>query len=108
MTKLLHNMQDILDSESPISLHESGESECDSDVEALPATENLNFNLAEKEFGGLLEEFKLSRYWPIFVKQEGNTPSISTFPDNSGDISNVIIRWVHEELGLINCALNYA
>ncbi len=51
---LLHKMQDIFDSESPISVHESGESESDSDVEALPATENLNFNLAEKEFG-LLE-----------------------------------------------------
>ena len=49
-------MQDhILDSESPISVHESDENKSDSDDEALPAsTENLNFNLAEKEFG-LLE-----------------------------------------------------
>ena len=63
-------MQDhILDSESPISVHESDENKSDSDDEALPAsTENLNFNL---EFGLLEDEFKCSKYWPTFVRQEG-------------------------------------
>ncbi len=41
----------------------------DSDDKALPATENLNYNLADKE-SCTLEAFKRSKYRPTFVKQD--------------------------------------
>jgi hypothetical protein len=65
-------MQDILDSASPITVNVLDESDIDkdSDDEALPATENLNYNLADKELC-ILEAFKCSKYQPTFVKQDG-------------------------------------
>ncbi len=48
---LEQKMQDSLDSASPITVNVLDESDIDknSDDEALPATENINYNLADKE-----------------------------------------------------------
>jgi hypothetical protein len=43
----------------------------DSDDDALPQTENINYNLAEKELS-IFESFKHSKYPPIFDKQNGH------------------------------------
>ncbi len=69
---LVQKMQDILDSASPITVNVLDESDIDkdSDDEALPATENLNYNLAHKELC-TLEAFRCSKYWSTFVKQDG-------------------------------------
>jgi len=68
---LIQQMQDILDSESP-AITNVGDSDIDfdSDDEALPKTENFNYNLADKELS-TFDEFKCSKYRPTVVKQEG-------------------------------------
>ena len=60
---LVQKMQDILNPASPITVNVLDESDIDkdSDDEALPVTENLNYNLAEKELC-TLEAFKRSKY----------------------------------------------
>ena len=69
---LLHKMQDILDSASTAMTSNVDDSdiEIDSDDEALPQTENFNYNLADKELSSF-DEFKRSKYRPRFEMQEG-------------------------------------
>ena len=69
---LIQQMQDILDSASPdITLNgDDSDIDFDSDDEALPRTENFNYNLADKELSSF-DEFKCSKYWPRFEMQEG-------------------------------------
>ena len=66
-------MQDILDSASPIitSIVDESDIDIDSDDDALPQTENINYNLAEKELS-IFESFKRSKYWSTFDKQNGH------------------------------------
>ena len=70
---LLQNMQDILDSASPIitSIVDESDIDIDSDDDALPQTENINYNLAEKELS-IFESFKRSKYRSTFDKQNGH------------------------------------
>jgi hypothetical protein len=64
---LVQNMQDILDSPSPIitSIMDESDIDIDSDDDALP------HNLAERELS-IFESFKHSKYRPIFDKQNGH------------------------------------
>ena len=66
-------MQDILDSASPIitSIVDESDIDIDSDDDALPQTENINYNLAEKELI-IFESFKRSKYRSTFDKQNGH------------------------------------
>jgi len=66
-------MQDILDSASPIitSIVDESDIDIDSDDDALPQTENINYNLAEKELS-IFESFKRSKYRSTFDKQNGH------------------------------------
>ncbi len=75
-----------MDSTSPITVNVLDESDIDkdSDDEALPATENLNYNLADKELC-TLEAFKCSKYQPTFVKQDGKV-LMGTYKGNVKEI----------------------
>ncbi len=67
-------MQDILDSASPIitSIMDESDINIDSDDDAfLPQSENIYYNLAEKELS-IFESFKRPKYRPIFDKQNGH------------------------------------
>lgn len=66
-------MQDILDSAAPIitSIVDESDIDIDSDDDALPQTENINYNLADKELS-IFEAFKRSKYRPMFDKQDGH------------------------------------
>jgi hypothetical protein len=69
---LVRMIQDILDAMSPtidVELLASDNYDRDSDDEALPVTQNINFNLADKEVSDF-ESFKLNIYWPSFAKKE--------------------------------------
>ena len=70
---LVQNMQDILDSAAPIitSIVDESDIDIDSDDDALPQTENINYNLADKELS-IFEAFKRSKYRPMFDKQDGH------------------------------------
>ena len=70
--ELIQKMQDILDSASPdiTSNGDDSDIDIDSDDEALPRTENFNYNLADKELSSF-DEFKRSKYRPRFEMQEG-------------------------------------
>jgi hypothetical protein len=65
--------KNILDSASPIitSIMDESDIDIDSDDDALPQTDNINYNLAEKELS-IFESFKRSKYRPIFDKQNGH------------------------------------
>jgi hypothetical protein len=65
-------MQDILDARSPtidVELLASDNDDRDSDDEALPVTQNINYNLADKEVSDF-ESFKCNTYQPSFAKKE--------------------------------------
>ncbi len=69
---LVRMMQDILDARSPtidVELLASDNDDRDSDDEALPVTQNINYNLADKEVSDF-ESFKRITYWPLFAKKE--------------------------------------
>ena len=67
---LIQKMQDILDSASPDITSNGDDSDINSDDEALPQTENFNYNLADNELRSF-ELLKRSKFRPTFVKQEG-------------------------------------
>jgi hypothetical protein len=66
-------IQDILNARSPtivdVELLASENNDRDSDDEALPVTQNINNNLADKEVSDL-KSFKRNTYWPSFAKKE--------------------------------------
>ena len=69
---IVWKLQDILDAKSPtidVDLLASDNEDRDSDDDALPETQNINYNLAEKEFCDF-ESFKHNTYWPVFLKKE--------------------------------------
>jgi hypothetical protein len=70
---LVQSMQDILDAASPIIVTAMDDSDIDmdSDDDALPQTENINYNLADKELS-VFESFKRSKYRPTFDRQNGH------------------------------------
>ncbi len=69
---LVRMIHDILDARSPtidVELLASDNYDRGSDDEALPVTQNINFNLADKEVSDF-KSFKLNIYWPSFAKKE--------------------------------------
>ena len=82
---LVQNMQDILDSASPIitSIVDESDIDIDSDDDALPQTENINYNLAEKELS-IFESFKRSKYWHLidYIDKQGRMCLLHFFGDH--------------------------
>jgi hypothetical protein len=65
-------IQDILDARSPtidVELLAIDNNDRDSDDEALPVTQNINYNSADKEVSDF-ESVKGNTYWPSFAKKE--------------------------------------
>jgi hypothetical protein len=65
-------IQDILDARSPtidVELLASENDDRNSDDEALPVTQNINYNLADKEVSDF-KSFKRNTYRPSFAKKK--------------------------------------
>jgi hypothetical protein len=69
---LVRMIQDMLDARSPtidVELLASDNDDRDSGDEVLPITQNINYNLADKEVSDF-ESFKCNAYWLSFAKKE--------------------------------------